>query len=91
MISVAASVDKYLMVFRSNNHAMLVYNELVKTGCRVNLVSTPCKLSSGCSKSLVFNSTDTEKVIAAVKKNNALIGRIYKIVINQGRRDYVPI
>lgn len=83
--------EMYLMVFRSTNHAMLIYNQLLKMGCRVNLVSTPCSLSSGCSKSLVFNSTDFEKVAAAVKINNVVVAKIYKIVIKQGRRDYVPI
>ncbi len=83
--------EKYLMVFQSGNHAMLLYKELLGEGCRVNIISTPCRLSRGCSQSIVFNASDSQKIVEVAKKHNIVAANVYKIVINQGRRDYVPL
>lgn len=47
--------DKYLMVIQSHNQATLLYNELLKRKCKVELISTPNRLSKGCSKSIIFS------------------------------------
>jgi hypothetical protein len=83
--------EKYLMVFHSGNQAMLLYNALLKEGCRVKIVSTPCRLSRGCSQSIVFDASDSQKIVQVAKSHNIVAANVYKIVINQGRRDYVPL
>lgn len=44
----------YLLVFSSHNQAVYLYNWLIKKGYPVELVSTPCKISSGCTQSIKF-------------------------------------
>ncbi|WML35830.1 DUF3343 domain-containing protein [Clostridium sp. OS1-26] len=60
--------SKYLLIFKSYNQAMLLYNELLKRDCDVELVSTPCRLSKGCSQSIVFKTKDAKKVIEEAQK-----------------------
>ncbi|MTK13371.1 MAG: DUF3343 domain-containing protein [Clostridiaceae bacterium] len=83
--------ERYLLVFESYNQAMLLYNELLKKECKVELVSTPCRVSRGCSQSIVFTATDIKKVIEEIKKNKVIIKGIYKIVKNNGFNEYVHI
>ena len=83
--------DKYLMVIPSHNQATLLYNELFKKECKVELISTPNGLSKGCSKSILFSVEDTKKVIEEVKKSKAQIIGIYKIVTNANGVNYINI
>jgi Protein of unknown function (DUF3343). len=83
--------EKYLLVFESYNQAMLLYNELLKKECKVELVSTPCRVSRGCSQSIVFTAADIKKVTEETKKNKVIVKGIYRIVKNNGFNDYVHI
>lgn len=83
--------DKYLMVISSHNHATLLYNELLKRNCKVELISTPNKLSKGCSRSIIFTGEDVKIVIEEGKRINAKITGIYKIVSNGNNIDYISI
>lgn len=83
--------DQYLLVFKSYNQAVLLYNELLKKGCKIELVSTPCRLSRGCSQSIVFAASDIKKVIEGTKNNNVIVKGIYAIVQNKEFVDYVHI
>ncbi|MCE5221663.1 MAG: DUF3343 domain-containing protein [Clostridium sp.] len=81
--------DKYLMIVQSHNQATLLYNELLKRECKVELISTPNSLSKGCSRSIIFNVEDVKIVIEEGKKSKARITGIYKIKINGV--DYINI
>ena len=83
--------DKYLMVIESHNQATLLYNELLKRECKIELISTPNSLSKGCSRSIIFVVEDVKKVIEEGKKSKARITGIYKIVINLNGVDYINI
>jgi hypothetical protein len=83
--------NQFLMVFSSYNQAMLLYNELEKSGCNVKLISTPCGLSRGCSQSIIFHIEDTRTVIDIVKNNNIKVSQIYKIVKKDNKLSYVPV
>lgn len=83
--------NKFLIVFKSYNQAMLLFSELKKEKCNVNLISTPCGLSKGCSHSIVFDIGDTKTVIDAIKNNNIKSISIYKIVKKNNKINYIPI
>jgi hypothetical protein len=83
--------NQFLIIFDSYNQAMMLYNELTKTECELQLVSTPCGLSKGCSLAIIFGIEDTKKIIDAVKNNNIRAAGIYKIIKNHNLVNYVPV
>lgn len=72
--------EKYIMVFVSNSQAAYIYNELEKNNISVELVSTPAKILSGCTKSIIYNKKYNDIVMKDVAKINARIKGIYYIV-----------
>jgi hypothetical protein len=84
-------VHKYLLVFESYNGAMLLYNKLLEEKCKVELISTPCRLSRGCSQSIVFLGEDSSKVIERIKGSKVVIKGVYKIVDKNNRMEYLHI
>lgn len=82
---------KYLLIFESYNQAILLYNELLKRGCNVELVSTPCRISRGCSQSIVFTKEDIKKIKEEAKRNKVIIRDIYKRINRNGTYEYTRI
>jgi hypothetical protein len=82
---------RYILIFRSYNQAMLLYDKLLKRGCNVELISTPCKLSKGCSQSLSFGKENVKEVIEEAKNNKIEISNIYKVVRKGKTYNYIHI
>jgi hypothetical protein len=70
---------------------MLLYNKLLETKCKVELISTPCRLSRGCSQSIVFLGEDSSKVIESIKVSKVVIKGVYKMVEKNNRMEYLHI
>lgn len=85
------SEDRYMLVFESYNQAILLYRKLLEKKCIVELISTPCRISRGCSQSVVFTVEETKVVIEEAKKNNIVVRGIYKIVTINGVKNYIHI
>ncbi|MFT8315759.1 MAG: DUF3343 domain-containing protein [Clostridium sp.] len=83
--------DKYIMVIASNSQATYLYNELMKKEINVEFISTPAKISSGCSKSIIFNAKDKEEIVLEIKNTKVKIDSIYNIVKNEKDYDYIKI
>lgn len=83
--------DKYIMVIASSSQATYLYNKLMKKGINVEFISTPAKISSGCSKSIIFNSKDTKEIVLEIKNTRVKINGIYNIVRNEKDYDYIKI
>lgn len=83
--------SSYILIFKSYNQAILLYNKLLKKGCNVELVSTPCRISKGCSQSLVFIAEDIKKIIEEVKNNKVTINGIYKRIEKGNSYSYIHI
>lgn len=82
---------KYLLIFESYNQAILLYNELLKRECNVELISTPCRISRGCSQSIVFTKEDIKKIKEEAKRNKVIIRDIYKMTNRNGTYEYAHI
>jgi hypothetical protein len=82
---------RYLIVFESYNGAMLLYNKLLQARCKIELISTPCRLSRGCSQSIVFSGDDAKKVIEKIKESKVVIRDVYKMVEKNNRLEYIHI
>lgn len=85
-----ASREYYMAVFSSKTQAIKTYYLLRKKGYnKFNLVSTPCKISQGCSYSLKFyNYNDLQflkKELGDIKK---LIESVYKLERVQDKKTY---
>ena len=81
----------YILVFESHNQAILLFNRLIKLGYKVELVTTPCDLSVGCSQSLKFNDRDMSLIISEAKKNLIRINAIYLLKKNGKNTEYSKI
>lgn len=77
------SIDEieYLIVYPGHNTAMLLYKRLLKKSCNVELVSTPIKISYGCSQAVKFKGIYMDIINEEIKKiciNPKGIYKIYK-------------
>ncbi len=83
--------SRYILVFKSYNQAMLLYKKLLQRGCNVELVSTPCRISRGCSQSLVFTAEDIKETIEEAKNNKVEISGVYRKIKNGNAYNYIHI
>jgi hypothetical protein len=82
---------KYLVVLVSNSHSTLLYNNLLRKGCEIELVSAPSYISRGCTKAIRFDESDTDIVVQEIKNRKLIIKGIYKIVNEINGTSYVLI
>ena len=77
----AMSIEEteYLIVYPGHNTALLLYRRLLKRSCFVELVSTPIKISYGCSQAVKFNEIYLDTINEEVLKINIRPKGIYKI------------
>jgi len=71
---------EYLVVYPGHNTAMLLYQRLLKKSCKVALVSTPIKISYGCSQSIKFNEIYMDIVNDELRKLKIRPKGVYRII-----------
>lgn len=82
---------EYILVFESHNQAILLFNKLIKLGYKVELVTTPCDLSAGCSQSLKFKEIDMSFINSEARKNLIRVNGIYLIEKKGKNTEYSKI
>ena len=85
-MKVEVEESEYLLVYPGHNVATLLYQRLLKKSCKVELVSTPTKISYGCSRSIKFKEVYMSIVRDEIQKINVKAKGIYRIV-KKGRFD----
>ncbi len=83
--------SQYLLVFTSHNQAVFLFNKLLKKGYKVELVSTPCSLSAGCTQSIKFMEKDLQTIKTEAKISSMKVRGIYKIVKSSNKYTYIKI
>lgn len=78
--------NEYLVVYPGHNIAVLLYQRLLRKLCKVELVTTPVKISYGCSQAIKFTETYMNIVTAEIQKIDVKPKGLYKIV-RKGRFD----
>ncbi|GAB6087941.1 DUF3343 domain-containing protein [Alkaliphilus crotonatoxidans] len=83
----------YLAVFDSKNHAIYVHQLLRKKKIEgFELVSTPCKIKSGCSYSIKFSDFELHRVLTEEAASiNKKIAAFYEVNRSYGRRSIEKI
>lgn len=82
---------QFLLVFMSHNQAVFLFNKLIKKGYKVELVSTPCSLSAGCTQSIKFMEKDMQVIRTEAQISNMKVRGIYKITKNGTKYTYVKV
>lgn len=77
---------EYLVVYPGHNTATLLYQRLLKKSCNIELVSTPIKISYGCSLSIKFKEVYINIVNEEILKISIKPKGVFKI-INKGKFD----
>lgn len=72
--------NEYLVVYPGHNTATLLYQRLLRQLCKVELVSTPVKISYGCSHAIRFKERYMDIVNVEINKIKIKPKGIYKIV-----------
>ncbi|QUH26700.1 DUF3343 domain-containing protein [Serpentinicella alkaliphila] len=93
MYKVSPAQTYFIAVYESRNHAMQMYHYFKSTHPnKYLLISTPCRIKSGCSYSIKFNEQDDLKLLldesANLKKN---ISGIYLVEKINGRNSYKKV
>jgi hypothetical protein len=82
---------QFLLVFTSHNQAVFLFNKLIKKGYKVELVSTPCSLSVGCTQSIKFMEKDMQIIKTEIQVSNMKVRGIYKIIKNGPKYTYLKV
>lgn len=78
--TVIVEENEYLVVYSGHNTAALLYQRLLKRLCEIALVSTPVKISYGCSQSIKFKEIYMDIVIEEIAKIKIKPKGVFKIV-----------
>lgn len=83
--------NEYLVVYPGHNISALLYQRLLKKSCKVELVSTPVKISYGCSQAIKFKEVYKDIVIDEIQKINTKPKGLYKIIKKGKLENYEKI
>ena len=83
--------EEYLVVYPGHNAAVLLYQRLKTRLCNVELVSTPSKVYSGCTKSIKFEGIYMDIVKSEINKIDIKPKGVYKIIKRGQFRDYYKL
>ena len=83
--------NEYLVVYPGRNTATLLYRRLLNKSCDVELVSTPTKISYGCSLSIKFKGIYMDTVNDEIRKINIKLKGVYKIIKTRKFDNYEKI
>ncbi|MFD3156129.1 DUF3343 domain-containing protein [Haloimpatiens sp. FM7330] len=84
-------MEEFILVFRSTNHAVALYKKLKDIGMKVEIISTPCRISLGCSKSIkVYDESKIGEIENIAKANKIKMKRFFKVSKRKrtGRKSY---
>ena len=82
---------KYIVLLVSNSHSTLLYKNLLRKGCKVELISAPSDISIGCTKAVRFDESDTNIVAQEIRDNKLSVKGFYKIINQSNRNSYLLI
>lgn len=85
------NTETYIIVIKSYNYAVLLYKILKNKKYTVQIISTPCKISAGCSRAIRFYGKDIDIVKDEIKNNNIPIKGIYLEKTVNKTKKYVKI
>ncbi|ADZ21403.1 Conserved hypothetical protein [Clostridium acetobutylicum EA 2018] len=83
--------NEYLVVFKSQNHAIYIYSKLNDKKIKTKIIQTPCSISTSCTHSVRFNEENVDAVITEIKNSSIKIKGIYKIERNGAKKTYKKI
>lgn len=83
--------NEYLVVYPGHNIAALLYQRLLNKSCKIELVSTPVKISYGCSRAIKFKEAYMNIVIGEIAKITVKPKGIYKIIKTLKLENYEKI
>lgn len=71
-----------LIVFNSTLDSMHMFKILKDQRLKVEIISTPCTISAGCSRAIKFFKEDIDKVRESIKKESIFVKGIYEKIYN---------
>lgn len=81
----------YVIALKIDRNCITLNNILRDKGYEVRIVSTPCSLSLGCSKSIRIRTDDIEEVKEEIVKNNIAIRGIYLMNFKERGWNYIRL
>ncbi|WP_315121595.1 DUF3343 domain-containing protein [uncultured Clostridium sp.] len=84
------NIKKYILVCASYSVAMSLYNKLLRQGYSAELISTPCRIASGCSQAVKFKEDSLEYIKGLIAGQQNVRG-IYEITLENKKLKYNKI
>ena len=91
MRSVIVEENEYLVVYAGHNAAALLYQRLLRRLCKVELVSTPIRISYGCSQAIKFKEAYMDIVIEEIEKIKLKPKGTFKIIKKAKLENYEKV
>ncbi|MPN53166.1 hypothetical protein SDC9_200830 [bioreactor metagenome] len=82
---------KFIVIIASSNRAAFLYKKLIELGVKVEFMSTPCRLSKGCTKSIKCSEDQFDIIKQQAKQYNITIRGIYERVKEDKRYKYIQV
>ncbi|MGH4138617.1 putative Se/S carrier-like protein [Clostridium sp.] len=81
----------YIIVLNSSSVSVHLFKLLKDKKLNVVIMSTPCTISAGCSRSIKIKECDLEAAIEEIDNHKIIIKGIYKKVYKENRFYYLKI
>ncbi|MBU5483656.1 DUF3343 domain-containing protein [Clostridium sp. MSJ-11] len=84
------NIKEYILVCASYNIAIFLHNKLLRQGHSSQLISTPCRISSGCSQAVKFKEDSLEYVKELIAAQPGVRG-IYEVTLENKKPKYKKV
>ncbi|MGV8980883.1 putative Se/S carrier-like protein [Clostridium sp.] len=81
----------YIIVLNSSSVSIHLFKLLKDKKLNVVIMSTPCTISAGCSRSIKVNECDIDVAIEEIRNKKIIINGIYKKVYRGNVFHYLKI
>ncbi|EDS76818.1 conserved hypothetical protein [Clostridium botulinum C str. Eklund] len=80
-----------IVVFNSSSDSIHMFKILKDQRLKVDLVSTPCTITSSCSRAIKFLLSDLERVIESIKEYKINVKGVYEKVYSNSTFFYKKV
>jgi hypothetical protein len=77
--------------FDNTHHALRFEKTLKENDIKLTIMPVPREVSASCGLSVKFNLEEFNRVRTLAEKNDILIKKYYKIILEEGKRRYLEL
>ncbi|MDD7796101.1 DUF3343 domain-containing protein [Clostridium sp. 'White wine YQ'] len=80
-----------IIVFYSSSASLQLFKILKDKRYKVNIIATPCSVSSSCTRAIEFRKQDFDIIVKEIKDSGIEIKSVYEKVLEGKRYKYIQV